>query len=329
MQFSDIKVIEQALDRLKNNHSVWLATITHTYGSAPRPIGSIFVTDGRIRFGSISGGCLEDAFVEMIEADHFEMKNQRFIYGRHGQQEAIYGELPCGGRIELALEYIDANQGNVQHFQQWFDCAQQNIPYQRCVYWHSDQRQITPLVTCHQPMANIEQGDGFISIRYQEVFQLLLVGIGLVTEHIARLAMLNGYQVRVCDMRRELADTWQFDAQRGGVDITWMSPDEFVEQYATSHSAVLTLAHDPRLDDVALMSVFNTQAFYIGAMGSVRTTKNRLERLKRICGLNEQQLQRLHAPIGLNIGSKTPIEIAIATMADIIRVRYNIDKCSL
>ncbi|NMP16764.1 XdhC family protein [Thalassotalea sp. Y01] len=329
MQLTDIAVLEHANTLLSNNHSFWLCTITNTYGSAPRPIGSLFITDGVQRFGSISGGCLEDAFVDMLNDDYFNKCNQVFVYGEHGQQAASYAELPCGGRIQLLIEYIDANQIERDYFQQWLDLAHDQRPYQRTVHLDSQSRQLCAIDSNAPPLHSIEQIGDEIKLHYQEIFQLLLIGIGLVSEQIARLGLLSGFDVKVCDMRKELSNTWQFDKKHGGVDITWMSPDDFVSQYTTSNSAVLALAHDPRLDDVALMTVFESKAFYIGAMGSVRTTEKRLERLKRICGFNDQQLSRLNAPIGLHIGSKTPVEIAIATMADIIRVRHGVSKQEL
>ena len=106
--------------------------------------------------------------------------------------------------------------------------------------------------------------------------------------------------------------------------MEWCDPERFVERHATARSAVLALAHDPRIDDAGLMAGLESDAFYLGAMGSVRTSARRLERLQRIAEASQAQLARIHAPIGLPIGSKTPIEIAIAVLAEVIAVRQGI-----
>ena len=323
MQLTDIEVIKKANAWLSQNKACWLCTILHTYGSAPRPIGSLFLTDGIQRTGSISGGCLEDAFVEMLNKSYFKNSCQTFIYGKHTEDENIVRELPCGGTITLLIEHLKPTKSTIEHIKQWLELAVNKKPLTRHTDLHSQNKEISNIVEDHQPA--IIQNEDKIQLTYFHVYSLLLIGIGQVTEQIARLGLLAGFDVKVCDMRRELAESWNFDKENSGVDITWMSPDLFVEKYANRHSAVLALAHDPRIDDVALMSVFDTAAFYIGAMGSNKTSIARIQRLKDICEITNQQLTRLHAPIGLNIGSKTPVEIAISTLADIIRVRHNIN----
>ncbi|WP_371373134.1 XdhC family protein [Thalassotalea aquiviva] len=327
MQLSDKPVIEQAVNYIQQNKPFWLCTILNTYGSAPRPIGSIFVTDGGQRFGSISGGCLEDAFVEMLKQGKFNQPTQLFTYGQHAVSASIYRELPCGGTIELLVEYIPPVTKHQEHFQQWLQFADKQQPFSRVIELDGDAKHVSLLNDT--PAQQVVTAPHQVTLAYEQVITLLLIGIGQVTEQLARLGILAGYQVKVCDTRKGLSDSWHFNKARGGVDIIWMSPDLFVEKYANGRSAVLALAHDPSIDDVALMSVFDTSAFYIGAMGSTRTSNARIERLQRICDIPLQQLERLHAPIGLNIGSKTPVEIAIATLADIIRVQHKINKEAL
>ncbi|OUS32157.1 xanthine dehydrogenase [Thalassotalea sp. 42_200_T64] len=324
MQLTDIHVIKKANDWLSQKKPIWLCTILNTYGSAPRPIGSIFVTDGEKRYGSISGGCLEDVFVEMIAQGQFQLPSQTFIYGKHGTEQNIVRELPCGGTIKLLVEKLLPSAENKSHIQQWLSFAEAQQPFYREVFLDEELRTISPIG--QQATEQIITTEQSITLAYAQIYRLLLIGIGQVTEHVAQLGLLAGFDVKVCDMRKELASSWRFNKANGGVDVIWMSPDLFIDKYVNHRSAVLALAHDPRIDDVALMNVFASEAFYIGAMGSQRTTDTRNERLQRICELSEQQLSRLHAPIGLNIGSKTPVEIAISTLADIIRVRHQINK---
>ena len=332
MQLTDIHVIQQTHDWLNNNKTVWLCTILATYGSAPRPIGSIFATDGNIRAGSISGGCLEDAFIDLINQGRFNKSSEVFVYGNHSNDDNLVKELPCGGTIRLLVERIQANEQSINYLQHWLNVVQQAKAFCRTIDIGSATLHEIECLNDECQNAVIEtnnETENTITLNYAQVFSLLIVGIGQVSEDVAKLGLMSGFDVKICDMRRELASSWQFDKQRNGIDVTWMSPDLFIEKFANKRSAVLALAHDPKIDDTALMSVFDSQAFYIGAMGSTRTTAKRVERLQRICDINESQLKRLHAPIGLNIGSKTPMEIAISIMADVIRCRHNIAKDQL
>ncbi|WP_394176700.1 XdhC family protein [Thalassotalea litorea] len=321
MQLTDFDVLRQANTWFEQQKMFWMCTIIGTYGSAPRPIGSIFITDGKQRVGSISGGCLEDAFVEMIERGEFDHQDQIFVYGKHLDEANVARELPCGGTIRLLVEPMVQNEDNRRHLQQWLNMAIAKKPCQRTID--------LSLATSHKQLIElaketarvVDESPDTISLTYGQVWSLLLLGIGQVTQHVAELGIMAGYDVKLCDMRKELADSWTFTKTRGGVDVEWRSVDEFVAEYANERSAVLALAHDPRIDDVGLMTVFDTDAFYIGAMGSSRTSASRRERLARICGFGDNEFNRLHAPIGMPIGSKTPVEIAIAIMADIIRVR--------
>ncbi|WNC73914.1 XdhC family protein [Thalassotalea psychrophila] len=324
MQLTDINVITKAQQWLSENRTIWLCTILKTYGSAPRPIGSIFLTDGDERVGSISGGCLEDAFVNMIKQDKFLTPAELFTYGEHAVEQDIVRELPCGGTIRLLVEYFTPTKINHTAITHWLELAQTQQAFLREIFFTNKTSATKPLID--DSVQQVVETRESVQLAYAQVYSLLLVGIGQVTEHIAQLGLQAGFDVKVCDMRKELASSWHFTKANGGVDIHWQSPDQFIERYANKRSAVLALAHDPRVDDVAMMSVFDTPAFYIGAMGSIRTTDKRHERLKRICSLSDAQLTRLIAPIGLNIGSKTPFEIAISTMADIIRVRHGINK---
>jgi len=111
-----------------------------------------------------------------------------------------------------------------------------------------------------------------------------------------------------------------------GVHVTSELPDDVVrEHFSDAYSGVIALAHDPRVDDMALMEALKTQAFYVGAMGSDRTSASRRLRLPEL-GLTAQEIDRLHAPIGLQIGSKTPAEIAISVMAQVTAVRHSAEK---
>lgn len=322
MQLTDITVLKTTLDWLYQGKSIWLCTILKTYGSAPRPVGALFVTDGTLRQGSISGGCLEDAFIDMLNEGHFKSKVSVFLYGNHMQGESIATELPCGGSIRLLVECVKPSDIVLAHLEQWLSLAQSHSGYIRHIERESGHANLTSSLKPNSLV--VSETNDAISVHYEQVWKVVLLGISQVSMSLAQLAIMAGFEVYVCDMRKQFDSSWTYTADMGGVDVTWISPDQLVDDVADSCTAVLALAHDPRIDDLGLMSAFESDAFYLGAMGSKRTSRVREERLQRICELSSTDLARLHAPIGLNIGSKTPIEIAIAIMADIIRVKNHI-----
>ncbi|WP_299011550.1 XdhC family protein [uncultured Shewanella sp.] len=327
MQLTDITVLKTALDWLYQDKTIWLCTILKTYGSAPRPVGALFVTDGHLRRGSISGGCLEDAFIEMLNDGDFHRSASIFSYGDHLQGEAIAAELPCGGRIRLLVECLRPSAQVFAHLEQWLQWAQSHFAYVRHVQLQCDGMHIE--LTTEQACLPVVESPDRIEVHYEQVWKCIILGISQVGMSVAQLAIMAGYEVHVCDMRKQFESSWTYTAEKGGVDVTWISPDILVDKLADRRTAVLALAHDPRIDDLGLMSAFESKAFYLGAMGSKRTSIAREERLKRVCDLSSSDLTRLHAPIGLNIGSKTPVEIAIAIMADVIRVKNHISLDAL
>ena len=308
----DQQVLQQSISLLQQGKTLYLCSILSTYGSAPRPIGSLFATDGQVRLGAISGGCVEDAFIQLIQQNQLTNSQCTFDYGTHIAPNQSQYELPCGGHIQLLIEKVTAE--NLPQLQQWLQYAQQNQDFFRTVNLTTGERQIS-----HQHPFNL--GEDWVQQNYEQKYQLLLIGISQVSEQLARLAAKANFSVRLCDMREEYAPHWHWPATEGGIDVLWQGPDIFVEKYANAKTAVLALAHDPRVDDLAMMAALESKAFYIGALGSRRTSAKRRERLERIGEYSQTELNRLHAPIGLPIGSRTPFEIAIAILADLIAAK--------
>ena len=151
---------------------------------------------------------------------------------------------------------------------------------------------------------------------------MLLIGAGHLSQYVAPMALMLDYQVIVCDPREEYEQGWTLSDNEPEIEFVRIMPDDAVQVYAThARSVVITLAHDPKLDDMALMDALNSRAFYVGAIGSQKNNEKRRERLKEL-GISPQQLQRLHAPVGLPIGSHTPPEIAISILAEITALRH-------
>ncbi|MGD8926895.1 MAG: XdhC family protein, partial [Thioalkalispiraceae bacterium] len=152
---------------------------------------------------------------------------------------------------------------------------------------------------------------------YGPQWNMLLIGASHLSQYVSQLALMLDYRVIVCDPREEYALAWQVE----GTELTTMMPDDAVQHYAQQpRSIVLALTHDPKLDDMALLDALSSPAFYVGAIGSQRNCDARRRRLREL-DVSGKQIQRLHAPVGLPIGSHTPPEIALSIMADITQQR--------
>jgi xanthine dehydrogenase accessory factor len=190
----------------------------------------------------------------------------------------------------------------------------------------TERRYIARRVSLADGAVALAQAEGFaalqktadsVTLTLGPRYRMLLIGAGALSETLSRLASAMDYQVLINDPRAEVLARWEGEA----VERIGGMPDDAVRAHATDrNSIVLTLTHDPRIDDMALMEALEHELYYVGALGSVRTTEKRLERLRAL-GLGEQQIARLHAPVGLPIGSKTPMEIAIAILAELTQLR--------
>lgn len=317
MQHLDLKVIEQALAWSRGGETVWLCTVMSTYGSSPRPPGALFVATRNGRHtGSLSGGCVEDDFIDRISNGEFEQPIATLRYGDGG----IQGEglaLPCGGVLDILIERLAPNEESVSYLDTLRDALQGQKSLVLRVNLGSHQRQFADDDGLGARIAhNTDTQD--VQIRLSPVARLIIAGISPVSEACAQFATGLGYEVVVCDPREEVLTN--FDAP--GVKVLAQLPSLFIASGAChAATAVVALTHDPRIDDLAMIEAVRTPAFYIGVMGSKRTSEVRTERLRRSGGLSETEINRLHMPIGLDLGSKTPAEIALAVMADILRVQ--------
>lgn len=328
MQRTDLEVLTRVRDWLNNQQSVWLCTIVSTYGSSPRPAGSLFAVSQGQCIGSISGGCIEQNFVAGLASNQPKHALSFITYG--GSRDAISAvELPCGGSIRLAVEYLTGKQS--EQIDYWFKLAQQRMAHRRLFCELTNSVWVEPL-SQRQPgqqqlVRQEEAKQGQVCITYSDHWQLLILGISNVMVQVAKLAQDLGFRVRLVDSREEVIDAYQDQLGALGLSCDYDDPYAYTLRNTDQRTAVLGLSHDPKLDDIGVMAAFNTPAFFIGAMGSKRTSAKRRDRLARIGGCTEAQLARLHAPIGLDIGSKTPVEIAISVLAQILKIKaYAQDK---
>jgi xanthine dehydrogenase accessory factor len=311
MQAIDHDVLRHALSWLADARP-WLCTIVRTLGSSPRPVGSLIAinSDGR-QVGSVSGGCVEEDLLERLLSGEFSGVSPELLeYGVSAEENERLG-LPCGGRLTLLLQRLDAVDSI------WLEQALHALEQRQCIQRHLDLRTGATRVTPVPHFDPIEVNDRYLRQCFGPRMRMLLVGAGHLAHSLAELGLAMDFEVIVTDPRQQLLDQWEGPS----VALVQGMPDDVIRTLASDkHSVIITLTHDPRIDDMALMEALGTEAWYVGALGSQRTTEKRLARLREL-ELAEEQIARLHAPVGLDIGSKTPIEIAVAIMAEVTLLR--------
>ena len=270
--------------------------------------------------GSISGGCIEEDFLEQLRNGQLKQRFHEegsvpFVvkYGVTAEEQARL-KLPCGGQLHVLLELIEPTDQNKGMFARLLDALEQHTSISRIVNLESG-----AISTADESRddAVVIQGNR-MSHSLSPMYRLLLLGAGDVAKYVAEMARALGYDITLCDPRPNYLDNWEVE----GVEKTSRLPDDVVrERFSNPYSGIVALAHDPRVDDMALMEALKTDAFYVGAMGSERTSAARRERLPGL-GLSQEEIERLHAPIGFKIESKTPAEIAISIMAEVTAEKY-------
>ena len=312
MDNMDLDVLRRVDEWCRQGHAVTLGTITRTWGSAPRPVGSVVAirADGRVA-GSVSGGCIEDDLIERVRRGALASRRPECVRYGVGAEEAMRFGLPCGGTLELVLEPV----GEQSRIPELLARLDRGARVQRRLDL------ATGAVTLEAPQAadELHLTEHWLVTTHGPRWRLLIIGAGQLTQYLADMARALDYQVTVCDPREEYADTWTQD----GVHLTREMPDDAVLAFRPDgHTAIIALTHDPKLDDLALLEALASPAFYVGAIGSRVNQSRRRERLARHFGLSDAALDRLHGPVGLKNGARTPPEIAVSILAHMIEVRY-------
>jgi xanthine dehydrogenase accessory factor len=305
----DLQVLSQARDWRTQGHAVWLVTVIETWGSAPRPPGALLAMRGDgLVVGSVSGGCVEDDLIDRVRHGERVAAPQLVTYGVTKEEAARFG-LPCGGNLRLVQEPLGDTA--------WIDEVLTRTQRHELVARVLDLKNNTVHV---EPAA---RGEAFafdgttLRALFGPRWRLLIIGAGQLSRAVAQIALMLDFEVICCDPREEYHLTWDLP------DTTFSKamPDDLVQQLQLDpHSAVVALTHDPKLDDMALLEALKSPAFYIGALGSRGNTAKRRERLA-LFDLTHDEIDKLHGPIGLHIGSRTPAEIAVSIAAEIVAVR--------
>jgi xanthine dehydrogenase accessory factor len=308
---TDLNVLRAADAWLRDGRGAVLGTVVRTWGSSPRPVGSLVaLRDDGIIVGSASGGCIEDDLVERFRGRAGAGgPPQRLQYGANASEAARFG-LPCGGTIELVIEHL-SDASRIGELLARVAAGQQT-------------RRTLDLVSGAVTLEDGDSGDGLscegdrLVTAHGPRWRMLLIGAGQLSNYVAQLAVSCDYQVLVCDPRSEYADVWDVP----GTHLVRTMPDDTVlEIRPDRHTAVVALTHDPKLDDLALMEALRSDAFYVGALGSQRTQAKRRDRLVDF-GVSGEQLKRLHGPVGLKNGARTPPEIAASIITEITASKY-------
>ena len=313
MNSQDNTVLKAARDALESGREAWLATVVAVHGSSPRPPGSmaLFLPPAS-QEGSLSGGCVEEELAASIGGGAFSRDTPALLeYGVSAEENARLG-LPCGGHLSVLLQYLSAERDG-----SWLTAVVEALEGRRVTRRHLDRHSGATTVSAQSRFEALVLDDATLSQSFGPRQRMLLVGAGQLAASVAELALGLDYEVLVVDPRDEARADWR------GPDVPLYGgmPDDAVRAHADDdQSLVITLTHDPRIDDMALMEALESRAWYVGALGSRRTTEARLERLQAL-GVGDEALARLHAPVGLDIGSKTPPEIAVSILAELTRLR--------
>lgn len=311
MDSVDLEVLQKCLCWQDDGHPVTLATVVKTWGSSPRPVGSMLALRGDgLLAGSVSGGCIEADLIERVRTAP-PSRPEVLAYGG-GADECHRFSLPCGGTLQLVLE--PAPETHI--LQTILDTIGQHNPIGRRLDLASGHISLYPP---HRD--EVTQFDGrTLTVVHGPRWRLLVIGAGQISRHLAQMAQALDYRVTVCDPRDEYSAAWDIS----GAELVPGMPDDAVSAFVPdARSAVIALTHDPKLDDMALLEALKSAAFYVGAVGSKANNLKRRERL-RLFDLSAAEIGRLHGPVGLPIGSRTPPEIAVSILAELTAVRHGI-----
>ena len=322
MENADTEVLKQLTRWVEAGQMAWLCTVVKTWGSSPRPIGSLLCCNDKGHVvGSLSGGCIEEDLLERLKDGKLATeKPELTIYGAT-EEEIERFQLPCGGQLHIVIEPM-ADKTHLPALRQIVtrlatrECIERTLDIATGNIQVEEKDRFKHLVFIGDFDNNENEGKT-LTQTYGPRFQLFVIGAGQVSMYLAQFAQALDYQVLVCDPRKDMIEQWPIE----GVQLINDMPDDAVRAHANDYfSAIIALTHDPRIDDMGLMEALKTDAFFVGAMGSTRTSAKRRERLE-LLDLTKEQISRLHGPVGLPIGSKTPAEIAIAILGQLTGLR--------
>lgn len=325
MENLDVTVLRQLLHWRQEGQRALLATVIRTWGSSPRPVGSIMaLCESGAVIGSVSGGCIEDDLIYRYrratdapgEADGTHAipdgPPERVKYGVTADEAHRFG-LPCGGTLELLLEF----NPEAAPLAALVNALGEGRLMRRRTELSTGR---VTLTACERPEALKDDGTA-LSNTFGPEYRMLLIGAGQLAEYLSTMALFCGFSVTVCDPREEYRGGWNVP----GAQLVTGMPDDVVQGFGVDRrTCVIALTHDPKLDDLALLEALGTEAFYVGAIGSRRNNEARRARMMEHFDQTEESLAPLRGPIGLYIGSKMPSEIAVSIMSEVLAVKNGV-----
>ena len=311
MNSTDYQVLQSAISWLQDGKRVALATVVQTWGSSPRPVGSWLAIreDGQV-VGSVSGGCVEDDLIRRVQTEILTRTSPELVKYGVSKYEAVRFGLPCGGTLQLLVEprpelaILEAIMSGIK--KRSIVLREVNVLTGQSTL--SIGNRSTQFQFSNEKMQTI----------YGPRWRMFIIGAGQLSLCLASFALTSDFDITIIDPREEYAEGIGSE----GIQFIQGMPDDVMQELGVdSHTAIVALTHDPKIDDLALIDALQSEAFYVGALGSHTNTQKRKERLREF-NLSTEQLERLHGPVGLAIGALTPPEIAVSIMAEVIAVKY-------
>lgn len=309
MDSQDFAVLKQVQAWLHQHQSVLLVTVVRTWGASPRPVGALLgLSEDGLAVGSVSGGCIEDDLIVQIKHQGIPTHAGVMVYGATAEEARRLG-LPCGGSMQLVLEPL-TKRDCLDDVLNQLSAGQLVARRLNC-----DTGEISTSKTDHAAVTQFNPP--ILTSIYGPRYRLLLIGAGQLSKLLAEIAISLDFTVTVCDPRQTYAALWDVP----NTTLTQAMPDDVVlAMQPDSRMAVITLTHDPKLDDLALIDALKSPAFYVAALGSRQSNAARRRRLAAF-DLTDAQINKLHGPAGLFVGSKTPAEIAVSIAAELIAIK--------
>ena len=313
----DMQVLNAGIQWVET-HEVWLCTVLSTYGSSPRPPGAMMIIRQEgYHCGSLSGGCVEESFIERINQNAFPAASQIVRYGEGGFEPDR--ALPCGGVLDILVEKLPPGAASTAYLQQMHDALRAATAIKKTILLPHPCHSLTPAAYTSKTLTS--RDGAAITLTLSTAPRLVIGGLSSVALFCASFAVALGFETIVCEHREEVLENMASSLDPA-VKLIKQFPAVYLEREGChAGTAILSLTHDPRIDDLTMMEAVNLPAFYIGAMGSKKNSLRRRERLDQFGELLPEQISRIHAPVGLDIGSKTPAEIALSVLADIVRYK--------
>lgn len=312
MDSTDTQVLDLIIAWRNAGQRAALITVVRTWGSSPRPAGAwAAIREDGVLAGSVSGGCVEEDLIARVRDGEFAGGLPQVVrYGVTRDEAARFG-LPCGGTLELVVEPAP-DPGDLAVLRERIAAGRMTA---RTLHMASGKVMLENAASSE----TLAWDGNLLTTLHGPALRLLVIGAGQIARYLADMAAPLGYAVTVCDPREETRAAWPADSR---ATLLTDMPDDVVRAMSPdSRTAVVALTHDPKLDDLALLEALQSPAFYVGALGSRANATKRRERLREFFNFSDAQLNRLRGPVGLTIGSRTPPEIAVAILAEMIKVR--------